>query len=104
MSRVSYEAIDSVFRAWAKRNALQVFTHYQDTDVRTVFLHGADSQRGQIWVDPPSQDGTAAIHIAVYRRRGRDNQTSVATADLETLDAMLDEAYATVVKWLSDAS
>jgi hypothetical protein len=45
-----------------------------------------------------------AIHIAVYRRRGQDNQTSVATAEPERLEEMLEEAYGTVVEWLNEAS
>jgi len=101
---VPYEVIDSVFRAWANRRNLQVFTRYQDSDVRTVFLHGADAQRGQIWVDPPSKSGMVAIHFAVYRRRGQDNQTSVANAEPERLEEMLEEAYGTVVEWLNEAS
>ena len=101
---MTYENIDPVLRHWAERHQLQLFTSYQDSDVRTVFVHGADNQRGQIWVDPPSRDGAIVIHAAVYRRAERSNQHSVASAERENLESLLEDAYAKVLDWLEESS
>ena len=98
---MTYESVDPVFREWAKRHDLEVFTHYHETEVRTVFVQGADSERGQIWMDPPAPDGAVAIHAAVYRKRGRDNQKTDLLAEPDRLEAVLDEAYARIVDWLA---
>lgn len=101
---MKYESVDPVFGEWAKRHGLEVFTRYHETDVRTVFMQGANSERGQIWIDPPASDGAVAVHVAVYRNRGRDNQKSDLLAERDSLDAVLDEAYALIAGWLAISS
>ena len=98
---MSYETIDTILKEWAARHGLQLYTRYQDTDVRTVFLEGTGRERGQVWVDPPGADGRIAVHAAVYRKRGRDNEKAELSAIVNDLESVLETAYAKVVAWLA---
>jgi len=97
---MNYETIDPILSNWAARHALQLHTRYHETEVRTVFFEGTNSERAQIWIDPPHPGGKITVHAAVYRRRGRDNQSIELSADLSNLAIVLDEAFDTVSGWL----
>lgn len=100
---MSYATIDNIVHDWASKHGLQVNTQYQDTDVRTVFLPGRGRDRGQIWIDPPSPEGEVLVHAAVYRRRGKDNQTTEIPVSTGELGVALERAYALVAGWLGEA-
>ena len=100
---MSYATIDNVIQEWAAKHGFQLNTRYQDTDVRTVFMPGSGRERGQIWVDPPSNDGKTVVHAAVYRKRGKDNRTTEIPASTSELGAALEQAYALVSGWLAEA-
>jgi hypothetical protein len=97
---MSFAAIDPVLDEWSKENRLQLFTSYQDEAVRTVFLDGMAGERSQIWLDPVAADGTFNVHVAVYRKRGRDNEQAERSATAENLVNVLDEALSLARDWL----
>jgi hypothetical protein len=97
---MSYKTIDEVLRNWAARHALQLYTRYQESDVRTVFLEGLGRERGQIWIDPPGMGGRVDVHAAVYRERGRENEKAELLASMADLESVLEQAYSMVVVWL----
>ncbi|HOI54378.1 MAG TPA: hypothetical protein PLP01_03945 [Phycisphaerae bacterium] len=101
---MSYEPMDSLLQEWAMKHGLAMKTLYHDTDVRTVLLQGPQGERGQIWVDAPTGDGSVVVHAAVYRKRGRDNRTEEMQTDLFGLGSVLEQAYALVVDWLGTAA
>ena len=100
---MSYTTIDNIIYVWASNHGLQLNTRYQDTEVRTAFLSGSGRERGQIWVDPPSPEGEVVVHAAVYRKRGKDNQTAEIPVNASELGAALERAYALVADWLAEA-
>jgi len=99
---MTYELIDQKLSDWASRHGLQLCSQYQDTEVRTVFLQGRGTERGQIWIDPPAPDGTTTIHVAVYRKRHRDNVKMDMPTDGKDLDATLEGAYVQATGWLEE--
>lgn len=101
---MSYEAIDTVLNDWSARHELELYTRYQDSEVRTVFLQGTGRERGQVWIDPPGVDGRVVVHAAVYRKRGRDNEKTELPATAGDLASVLESAYTIVVSWLGGVS
>lgn len=99
---MTYELIDQKLSDWAGRHGLQLCTQFQDTEVRTVFLQGRGTERGQIWIDPPTSDGRTTVHIAVYRKRHKDNEKMDMPADGKDLDDILEGAYVRVAGWLEE--
>jgi hypothetical protein len=97
---MTYATIDSIIDGWTTRHGLELFTSYHDTEVRTVFLEGSEEERSQIWIDAPDSGQDITVHVAVYRKRGRDNQKTELSATPETLDSVLDQAYDTATDWL----
>ena len=97
---MSYETIDNVIYAWSARHGVQLSTTYQDSEVRTVSFAGKGRERGQIWIDPPSNAGDIVVHVAVYCKRGKDNMVTELLATRSDLDSVLEYAYALVADWL----
>ena len=80
-----FVSIDPAIRAWAERNHLPLFTHYQEAEVRSFALSGP-SGRAQIWVEAHN---SVIVHVWDYGKR-RESFPSAASAALEeALDSAL---------------
>ena len=97
---MSYEQIDPIFNAWAKRHGLRVLTEYKDYQVRAVRLHGLDKEFVDIGVDPLNDAHLTVVHIGILRKPRRNSQYNEFPATLEDLDGILEQAYVRAVAWL----
>jgi len=94
---MSYDQIDETINAWAGEHKLNVFTHYQDYDVRSTDVVDKLGNKYQIWIDEPKSDGSVEVHAWDYKKKREDFMTT-------TLDLMsaLEAAYLQVSSWIDD--
>ena len=109
---MSYESVDPIFYAWAKRHGLTVATEYKDSEVRAVSIYSQKprTRRGKVVIDhagialfpiEPGKPIAVGIGNSPYRpsRFGKHRRIE---ASLETLDDALEQAYQQAVEWLKE--
>jgi hypothetical protein len=109
---MSYESVDPIFYAWAKRHGLAVATEYKDEEVRAVQVYSRvpRQRRGKVVIHQagialfPIKSGEP-IGIGVGSspyRPSRFARHAKLEASLDTLDAVLEQAYRQAVEWLAE--
>ena len=95
---MSYEEIDSILDAWANKHNLNLFTRYQDHEVRSTDIVDKLGQKYQIWIDNPDSDGSLEVHVWDYKKRRKDYTTTKGN-----LMSSLDAAFIQVSSWINEA-
>ena len=94
---MSYNLIDDDINAWAGEHDLNIFTRYQDYDVRSTDIVDKLGHKYQIWIDEPETDGSVKVHAWDYKKRRKDFMTTTLN-----LISALEAAYAQVFYWIND--
>ena|SRR5687768_1520529 len=94
-----YDLIDPELYAWAAKHGLQIFTKYQDEEVRSTDVVGSAGKKCQIWVDPPNLAGTFVVNIWNYKKK-RAKRIKQLRASKTNIRDKLEEAYNTAHEWL----
>jgi len=95
----TYELIDQELYAWAASYGLEIFTEYQDFEVRSTDVLGNAGTKCQIWVEPTGTS-TFVVNIWNYQKKQakRLKQLRASKADIRN---RLEEAYQTAREWLN---
>jgi hypothetical protein len=97
-----FKSIDPTLATWAKANSLKWYTEYQDTEVRSFFVHPDSKGRVQIAVDAPHHEQTV-VRVGQYPRGlSRLRRTMDYPTPISALSETLDRALETAKAWLSD--
>lgn len=99
---MDYNSIDIVITNWTKRHGLKLFTRSGDTEIRNVYLSSTAGECYQIWIDPPV-DAKVIVHAACVEGQKDNNLPRDWSAPIPELDRVLEEAFATVIKWMEPA-
>jgi hypothetical protein len=95
----SYSTIDPILSAWAVKHHLQVFTEYQDEEVRYVIFQRDGERKADLWIERPPTAGVG-LHLAEWSKRRRDAiKRSDIQSDVDPLESDLDILVATAASW-----
>jgi hypothetical protein len=109
---MTYDEIDPIFYAWARRHGLQVFTDCKDEEVRMVRMYGDGKEHAGIGISFSLiengqsrivEDDRFWVNVGISRRPSRNSRFEQLEANLETLDDVLEHAYTKAVSWLSSS-
>ena len=89
-----YSMIDPILYSWARSRTLHVYTVYQDYDVRSIEIESPGGAQCQLWLDRPDKNGNTIVHV--WDRKNRSKKLS---ADIETLENVLEDAYQQTLQW-----
>src|ERR1700755_3437021 len=96
-----YDLIDPELYRWAAKHGIQIFTKYQDEQVRSTDVVGNAGKKCQIWIDHPDKTGNFVVNIWNYKtqRAKRIKQLYASKTDISD---KLEEAYKTAQEWLNE--
>ena len=97
IAAMSYDKIDKTINVWASQRKLNIFTLYQDYDVRSTEVVDELGNKYQIWIDEPNSDGSVEVHAWDYKKRRKD----FITTALDLMSA-LEAAHQQVSSWIDD--
>lgn len=88
------DVLDRILGAWAMRRGVRVRRSFTDRPIRAVSLTGRGGGRFQILVDQPDRDGHTLVRAA-----GPEGTRTWHPADLNRLEAALEDAYEDIRRW-----
>lgn len=94
-----YDPIDPELYAWAARYGLQIFTKYQEGEVRSTDVVGSAGKKCQIWIDQPDRAGAFVVNIWNYKKKQAKRIKQLRASKTDIRDK-LEEAYNTAQGWL----
>ena len=71
-TKVDYSEIDEILQRWSETHRIPMMKEYKEVEVRSFDFVGEDGIRYQLWVDPPNENGSIAIHVWDYKKRRKD--------------------------------
>lgn len=94
--------IDPILCQWAARHALEWYSEYQDTEVRTLYLNQEKRNRVQIAVDVPN-NGRTTVRLG-QNRKGLSRLSRIKTFEIaiSELANTLDKALQIAADWSVD--
>jgi major membrane immunogen (membrane-anchored lipoprotein) len=94
---MNYTSIDPIITEWIGRNHLNLYTKYQDTEVRAARLSDAQGRIYAIGIESPDKEGRIKVRANAwdFKRRNKEYTTTP-----QKLADTLEDALLVVRKWM----
>jgi hypothetical protein len=103
-------AVDAVLLPWAESRKLHVLTQHAEAEVRCLPIVDDSGDTYDLVVGEPNEAGQLTVVAGLRGRTGkrvfhreREQFTFSQTAPLSALSGALDEAFASVLRWVAQA-
>jgi hypothetical protein len=100
-----YSSIDPILDQWASKYRIRIAKLARGTPVRSVWVYDRQgNQRGQMWLDPPDDDGSVKVIAVEYHRFNKDHwghrEEHLTTAS--GLETALEQLRQILMRWAGE--
>lgn len=96
---MNYTSIDPTINEWIGRNHLNLYTKYQDAEVRAARLSDSQGRIYGIGIEPPDKEGRIKVRANAWDFKKRNKEYLTAPQELKET---LDDALRLLRKWMQE--